>query len=85
VSRALRRVRRAAPWRPRALLSYLRVLYALEVSRRIDWRDRYHLHRFELPKLERHVSRAGYEVAERLLVDDGSQSVPHVFMRARRP
>lgn len=84
VKRALERVTRRPPWRPRALLSYLRVLYALEVSRRTDWRDRYHLHRFELAPLEASTRQAGYRIAQRFMLDEGSQSVPHVFMRAQR-
>jgi ubiquinone/menaquinone biosynthesis C-methylase UbiE/uncharacterized protein YbaR (Trm112 family) len=84
VSSALKRVTRQSLRHPRALASYLRVVYALERSRRVDWRDQYHLHRFELSELRGHINRAGFSVSKLLLLDDGVQSVPHTFLLAGR-
>jgi SAM-dependent methyltransferase len=84
VRRALQRVDRSPPWQPKAIAAYLRVMYALAISSRIGWRDQYHLHRFELPSLERAVRSAGFTIVEQLLIDDDSQSVPHLFLRAGR-
>ena len=82
VMRALRRVERRAPWHPRSLLAFARVLVELVISLRFDWRDRFHLHRLELSQLRGDVAAAGLTITEQLLIHDGSQSVPHVFLRA---
>ncbi len=82
VMRALRRVERRAPWHPRSPLAFARVLVELVISLRFDWRDRFHLHRLELSQLRGDVAAAGLTITEQLLIHDGSQSVPHVFLRA---
>ena len=84
VSGALKRVTRQSLRRPRVLTSYLRVVYALEKSRRVDWRDQYHLHRFELSELKGYITRAGFSITKLLLLDDAVQTVPHAFLRATR-
>ena len=84
VSGALKRVTRESLRHPRAMASYLRVVYALERSRRVDWRDQYHLHRFDLSELKDYISRAGFSITKLLLLDDAVQSVPHAFLRATR-